>query len=238
MTRRSSGTTSSAAATRPTCRCGASSPRAEAGPVLDVGAGTGRVALDLARAGHAVTALDRDPVLLAALRARAPREGSAVAHRRADAAGFDLAGRAFGLIARPDADDPAAGGRAARARSSRPRARTSRRRPAWRSRSPRSSRRSRPTRRAAAARHAASATAGATSPSPSRSARAATRVVLERVREAIAPDGSATRDGRRDRARHARRAADARGRGRAAGLRAGAGRARSPTTDEHVGSRW
>jgi SAM-dependent methyltransferase len=42
-----------------------------AGPVLDVGAGTGRVALDLARAGHAVLAVDVDPVLLEALRRRA-----------------------------------------------------------------------------------------------------------------------------------------------------------------------
>jgi SAM-dependent methyltransferase len=41
------------------------------GPVLDVGAGTGRVALELARAGHAVTALDRSPTLLATLRGRA-----------------------------------------------------------------------------------------------------------------------------------------------------------------------
>ena len=32
-------------------------------PVLDVGAGTGRTALDLARRGHRVTALDRDPEL-------------------------------------------------------------------------------------------------------------------------------------------------------------------------------
>ena len=39
----------------------------EPGPVLDVGAGTGRVALALARAGHDVTALDREPELLEAL---------------------------------------------------------------------------------------------------------------------------------------------------------------------------
>lgn len=45
------------------------------GPVLDIGAGTGRVALQLARAGHEVTALDRDPVLLAALSERARAAG-------------------------------------------------------------------------------------------------------------------------------------------------------------------
>lgn len=41
------------------------------GPILDVGAGTGRVALSLASAGHDVTALDIDAELLAALRERA-----------------------------------------------------------------------------------------------------------------------------------------------------------------------
>ena len=39
--------------------------------MLDVGAGTGRVALDLARRGHEVVALDRDAELLDALRERA-----------------------------------------------------------------------------------------------------------------------------------------------------------------------
>jgi SAM-dependent methyltransferase len=41
------------------------------GPILDVGAGTGRVAVRLARAGHQVHALERDPDLAAALRQRA-----------------------------------------------------------------------------------------------------------------------------------------------------------------------
>jgi SAM-dependent methyltransferase len=45
-------------------------PTAPAGPILDLGAGTGRVALDLARAGHEVLALDRDRLLLVALRER------------------------------------------------------------------------------------------------------------------------------------------------------------------------
>ena len=39
--------------------------------MLDVGAGTGRVTLDLARRGHEVVALDAEAPLLAALRERA-----------------------------------------------------------------------------------------------------------------------------------------------------------------------
>ena len=41
------------------------------GPVLELGCGTGRVALHLARRGHRVVGLDRDPDLLAVLQQRA-----------------------------------------------------------------------------------------------------------------------------------------------------------------------
>lgn len=41
------------------------------GPVLDVGSGTGRVALELVRAGHSVIALDADPDLVSELERRA-----------------------------------------------------------------------------------------------------------------------------------------------------------------------
>jgi SAM-dependent methyltransferase len=71
----------------------------EAGPVLDVGAGTGRVTLELARAGHEVVALDREPAFLDVLRARAGR--LAVQTVVGDAAGFALPGRRFGLIIAP-----------------------------------------------------------------------------------------------------------------------------------------
>jgi SAM-dependent methyltransferase len=69
--------------------------------VLDVGAGTGRVALHLARAGHAVTALDIDADLLAVLTERAAGERLEIATVVADAAGFDLGAERFGLIAVP-----------------------------------------------------------------------------------------------------------------------------------------
>jgi len=69
------------------------------GPVLDVGAGAGRVSLQLARAGHAVTALDRDDVLLTALRERAA--GLGVEPVCADARSFALARRDFALCIVP-----------------------------------------------------------------------------------------------------------------------------------------
>jgi SAM-dependent methyltransferase len=71
---------------------------AHGGPVLDVGAGTGRVTLDLARHGHTVVALDRKPELLAALRERAA--ALPVATVVADARAFEL-GRRFPLIVVP-----------------------------------------------------------------------------------------------------------------------------------------
>jgi SAM-dependent methyltransferase len=72
---------------------------AGAGAVLDVGAGSGRVALDLARAGHRVTALDLDAELLAALGERAA--GLDVQTVCADARTFALGRRDFALCLAP-----------------------------------------------------------------------------------------------------------------------------------------
>ena len=72
----------------------------EAGPVLDVGAGTGRVALALAAAGHEIWALDREPALLDALASRAAARGLSVTTVVADASDFAL-GQGFGLIIVP-----------------------------------------------------------------------------------------------------------------------------------------
>jgi SAM-dependent methyltransferase len=77
-------------------------------PLLDVGAGTGRVTLDLARAGYRVVALDRDPDLIAALERRLGSKGelfppssqAPVTTVVADARDFDL-GERFPLIIVP-----------------------------------------------------------------------------------------------------------------------------------------
>jgi SAM-dependent methyltransferase len=67
--------------------------------ILDIGAGTGRVTLELARAGHRVTALDLDPALLRALRRRAGPLDVEIAC--VDARGFELAHNDFGLCIVP-----------------------------------------------------------------------------------------------------------------------------------------
>ena len=68
-------------------------------PILEIGAGTGRVCLDLARHGHQLTALERDPVLLAELTERAA--GLAVSAVGGDARDFRLTRSDFALCLVP-----------------------------------------------------------------------------------------------------------------------------------------
>jgi SAM-dependent methyltransferase len=70
------------------------------GPVLDLGCGTGRVALDLASRGHAVTALDSTPELVHELSRRARERGLRVEAIAADARSFSLPAR-FALAIAP-----------------------------------------------------------------------------------------------------------------------------------------
>jgi len=67
-------------------------------PILELGCGTGRVALHLARRGHEVIGLDRDPELLHVLEKRA--EGLTLRTHLADARAFDLP-RPVGLVLAP-----------------------------------------------------------------------------------------------------------------------------------------
>ncbi len=67
-------------------------------PILEIGAGTGRVTIDLASCGHRVTALDHDPVLLAELERRAQK--LTVTTALADARDFSL-GTRFALCVVP-----------------------------------------------------------------------------------------------------------------------------------------
>jgi SAM-dependent methyltransferase len=82
------------------------------GPILEIGAGTGRVALDLARRGHEIVALDLDSELLEELRRRA--DGLELRTVMADARDFAL-GRRFALVLAPMQTVQLLGGPAGRA---------------------------------------------------------------------------------------------------------------------------
>jgi SAM-dependent methyltransferase len=70
----------------------------QGGPVLELGCGTGRVALHLARRGYEVIGLDREQELLDVLEQRA--EGSKLTSLRADARSFELE-QQVGLVLAP-----------------------------------------------------------------------------------------------------------------------------------------
>jgi SAM-dependent methyltransferase len=71
------------------------------GPILDLGCGTGRVALDLAARGHDLTGIDSEPSLVATLTARARERGLRVRAGTADARSFELSGQSFALAIAP-----------------------------------------------------------------------------------------------------------------------------------------
>ena len=73
---------------------------AAGGPVLDLGCGTGRVALDLAERGHDVTGVDSEPALVRTLSARARERGLRVHAEVADARALAL-GMRFALAIAP-----------------------------------------------------------------------------------------------------------------------------------------
>lgn len=70
------------------------------GTVLELGCGSGRVALHLARRGHEVWAVDADPALLEVLESRGSTEGLAVRTHLADVRSLEL-DHEFGLAIAP-----------------------------------------------------------------------------------------------------------------------------------------
>src|SRR3954470_6903315 len=89
---------------------------AAGGPLLDVGCGTGRVALDLAERGHEVTAVDAERAFVDELARRARERGLRVDSVVADARSFEL-GRRFALAIAPMQVMQLLGGAAARERA-------------------------------------------------------------------------------------------------------------------------
>jgi SAM-dependent methyltransferase len=85
-----------------------------ADPLLDIGCGTGRVALRLAAAGRDVTGLDSEPALVGALSSRARERGLRIRNAVGDARSFDL-GRTFALVIAPMQVAQLMGGAAGRA---------------------------------------------------------------------------------------------------------------------------
>jgi SAM-dependent methyltransferase len=73
---------------------------AHPGPILELGAGTGRVALTLARTGHEVVGVDHAAPLLAELRTRAEAQRVTVEAVEADIRSLDL-DREFSLVIAP-----------------------------------------------------------------------------------------------------------------------------------------
>ena len=84
------------------------------GPVLELGCGTGRVALDLAAHGHDVTGVDSDPALVRELAARARERGLRVHADAGDARVLALGAR-FALAIAPMQVVQLLGGAAGRA---------------------------------------------------------------------------------------------------------------------------
>ncbi|HKP88800.1 MAG TPA: class I SAM-dependent methyltransferase [Thermoleophilaceae bacterium] len=72
-----------------------------AGPLLEIGCGTGRVALDLAARGFEVAAMDSDEALVGALEERARARGLAVRASVGDARTLGLPRRDFALVVAP-----------------------------------------------------------------------------------------------------------------------------------------
>jgi SAM-dependent methyltransferase len=70
------------------------------GPILDLGCGTGRVALDLARRGHRLHGLDLEPALVAAFNERAAVSSLPAVATVGDARDFSL-DREFALVMAP-----------------------------------------------------------------------------------------------------------------------------------------